>query len=121
MAEIDVCEIFCSDQSKVKRVKEKLQGSAGLADIFKALADDTRIKIAYALALEGELCVCDIANIIESSVANASHHLRVLRQMGLAKYEKRGKMVFYSLDDDHVFTLINQAFEHLQEEKHHGK
>lgn len=116
----DVCEIFCSNLEKVQRVKEKLRNTTGLADIFKALADDTRVKIACALAEEGELCVCDVANIIESTVANASHHLRILRQMGLAKYEKRGKMVFYSLDDGHVSTLIGQAFEHLQEGKHHG-
>lgn len=118
--ENDICEIFCSDAEKVKRIKNNLQVTLGLANIFKALADDTRVKIAYALASEGELCVCDVANIIDSSVANASHHLRMLRQMGLAKYEKRGKLVFYSLDDNHVLTLINQAFDHLQEGKHRG-
>ncbi|MDD2497414.1 MAG: metalloregulator ArsR/SmtB family transcription factor [Desulfitobacteriaceae bacterium] len=121
MTERDVCEIFCSDMEKVNRVKNRIKSTIGLADIFKALADDTRVKIAYALATEGELCVCDVANIIDSSVANASHHLRILRQMGLAKYEKRGKMVYYSLDDEHVLSLINQAFEHLQEGKHHGR
>ncbi|MGI6065065.1 MAG: ArsR/SmtB family transcription factor [Bacillota bacterium] len=121
MTERDVCEIFCFDIEKVNRVKKKIKNTMGLADIFKALADDTRVKIAYALATEGELCVCDVANIIDTSVANASHHLRLLRQMGLAKYEKRGKMVYYSLDDEHVLSLINQAFEHLQEGKHHGR
>lgn len=118
MVNKEVCEIFCSNEEKVKRVKEKLKGTEGLANIFKALADDTRVKIAYALWSEGELCVCDVANVIDSTVANASHHLRMLRQMGLAKHEKRGKLVYYSLDDNHVGTLIEQAFEHLKEGKH---
>lgn len=114
----ETCDIFCFDEEKVSRVKAKLQGIEGLAGIFKALGDETRIKIAFSLAEEKELCVCDIAHIIDSTVANASHHLRTLRQMGLAKSRKRGKMVYYSLDDNHVVSLIDQAFEHLQEVKH---
>lgn len=79
------------------------------------MADDTRMKIAYALCVEQELCVCDVANIIGSSVATASHHLRLLRNMGLAKYRKEGKLVFYSLDDDHVKQLILLAMVHSKE------
>ncbi|MDX1805419.1 MAG: metalloregulator ArsR/SmtB family transcription factor [Paenisporosarcina sp.] len=83
--------------------------------IFKALSDSTRLKITYALTLEKELCVCDVANIIGTSTATASHHLRYLRNMGLAKYRKEGKMVFYSLVDEHVYQLVRIALDHSKE------
>ncbi len=79
-----------------------------VAKVFKALSDDTRVKIAYVLSLEGELCVCDVANIIESSTATASHHLRLLKNLGIAKYRKEGKVVYYSLDDEHVKQLVEK-------------
>ena len=69
-----------------------------------------RVKIAYVLSLEGELCVCDVANIIESSTATASHHLRLLKNLGIAKYRKEGKVVYYSLDDEHVKTACRKSF-----------
>jgi DNA-binding transcriptional ArsR family regulator len=110
------------DENKVQRVKSELDqlNAAAVADMFKALADETRMKIAYALSVEKEMCVCDVANVIGSSVATASHHLRLLRNMGLAKYRKEGKMVFYSLDDDHVTQLIQIAVEHSEERMNHG-
>lgn len=114
----DVCEITCINQEKVSRVKSSLteQNPLEVAKIFKALSDDTRIKIAYALSLEDELCVCDVANIVGSTTATASHHLRLLKNLGLAKYRKEGKLVFYSLDDEHVKQLIQVAFEHHKED-----
>ncbi|NBJ67930.1 ArsR family transcriptional regulator [Roseburia sp. 1XD42-34] len=87
----------------------------GVEQIFKALADATRLKIAYALTLERELCVCDIANIIGATKATASHHLRLLRNMGLAKHRKEGKLVFYSLEDEHVHQLVTIATVHAKE------
>ncbi len=111
LREDDVCEIFCSNQAKVDRIKKKVHHTEGLAGMFKALADDTRIKIVYALSLE-ELCVCDVANIIGSSVATASHHLRLLKNTGLAKYRKEGKLVYYSLQDNCVRDIINSAINH---------
>ncbi|MBM7694108.1 DNA-binding transcriptional ArsR family regulator [Peribacillus deserti] len=119
MAEKNVCEVTCVHEDTVTRVKEKLKQkkTRDVASIFKALADDNRIKIAYALSLEEELCVCDAANIIGASTAAASHHLRLLYNLGLAKYEKRGKMVYYSLDDDHVKQIIHIAFAHQEEGK----
>ncbi len=117
MTEKDTCEITCYDSDKVNRVKMELnqQNTNGVAKIYKALADDTRIKVAYALCMEEELCVCDVANIIGSTTATASHHLRLLRNMGLAKYRKEGKLVFYSLDDDHVKQLVQIALAHSKE------
>ncbi|MFC5713676.1 ArsR/SmtB family transcription factor [Thalassorhabdus alkalitolerans] len=115
----DQCEIFCYDEEKVNRLKETIisEDMQHMARMFKALADDTRMKIAYSLSQEDELCVCDVAHIIGATTATASHHLRLLRNMGLAKYRKEGKLVFYSLDDDHIKQLILIAYEHKQEEK----
>ncbi|SDY58682.1 metalloregulator ArsR/SmtB family transcription factor [Thermoactinomyces sp. DSM 45892] len=111
------CEVICVDESKVTRIQQDLQTEdfEGTAQLFKALADPTRLKIAYAIHQEGELCVCDIAEIISSSIATASHHLRLLKKMGLAKIRKEGKLVYYSLDDDHVSQLIQLAFVHQKE------
>lgn len=111
------CEVTCVDDEKVSRVRSQITGqnTSEVAKIFKALSDDTRIKIALSLSIEDELCVCDVANIIGSSVATASHHLRLLKNLGIAKYRKKGKLVFYSIDDDHVKQLIQLAFTHQKE------
>ncbi len=113
----DVCETTCIDEEKVIRVQNNLseQNPLEVAKIFKALSDDTRIKIAYALSLEEKLCVCDVANIVGSTTATASHHLRLLKNLGLANYRKEGKLVYYSLDDEHVKQLILLAFAHHKE------
>jgi ArsR family transcriptional regulator, lead/cadmium/zinc/bismuth-responsive transcriptional repressor len=118
----DVCEITCFDEPKVNRLKQEIsqQNPAEVSKIFKALSDDTRVKIAFSLSLEEELCVCDVANIVGCTTATASHHLRLLRNMGLAKYRKEGKLVFYSLDDDHVKQLIHIAFAHQKEVSSRG-
>ncbi|MFE7064547.1 ArsR/SmtB family transcription factor [Sutcliffiella sp. NPDC057660] len=115
-AEKDTCETFCFDEPKVNTLKNRVEEVNGVELIFKALSDSTRIKIAYALTLEKELCVCDVANIIGSSTATASHHLRLLRSMNLAKYRKEGKLVFYSLADDHIHQLVSIALIHSKEE-----
>jgi len=114
--ENDVCEVFCFDREKVDRLREKVGITRGLSLLFKALADDTRVKIAYALSRE-ELCVCDVAGIIGSNVATASHHLRLLRNMGLARQRKEGKFVYYSLADGHIGELITLALRHVGEDK----
>lgn len=122
MATKDQCEVTCYDEEKVTRLREliKREDLEKTAQIFKALADETRMKIAYALYKEEELCVCDVANIIGATTATASHHLRLLRHLGLAKSRKESKLVFYSLDDDHVKQLIHMAHEHSKEEQKYG-
>ena len=90
---------------------------SSVAQLFKALADENRAKISYALCQDEELCVCDVANIIGSTVATASHHLRTLHKQGLVKVRKEGKLAFYSLDDDHVKQLIIIALAHKKEAK----
>lgn len=115
----EMCEVTCVDEVKVKRVKQHMQAASpsGVSDIFKALSDKTRLTIAYALLLEEELCVCDVANIVGSSTATASHHLRLLKKQGLAKFRKKGKLVYYSLDDEHVKEIVQLAITHQQEVK----
>lgn len=106
---------FCHDDKKVEQIKPLMDDVKDVELIFKALADPTRLKVAYALTLTDELCVHDVAHIIDSTTATASHHLRFLRNMRLAKYRKEGKMVFYSLDDEHVRQLILIAIIHAKE------
>ncbi|GAB6179749.1 metalloregulator ArsR/SmtB family transcription factor [Desulfotomaculum defluvii] len=119
MSKLDTCEIYCFNEEKVNSIKGELEKEdiSSIAQLFKALADDNRAKIAYSLSLNGELCVCDLANIIGSSVATASHHLRTLHKQGVVKYRKEGKMAFYSLDDEHIKQLIIIALEHKKEVK----
>ncbi|WP_234404802.1 ArsR/SmtB family transcription factor [Paenibacillus bouchesdurhonensis] len=92
---------------------------SGMAQMFKALSDPNRMKIAYLLQQKEELCVCDVASILNSSVATASHHLRLLRQMDITKSRKEGKNVFYSLKDHHIQTLITMTLEHQKEKNCH--
>lgn len=100
-----VCQVNCVNADKVNRLKPQVEGIAGVADLFKALADDTRVKVIYALG-EAELCVCDVAALIGGSKATASYHLRLLHHLGLARYRRDGKLVYYRLVDPHVGELV---------------
>ncbi|UCE05943.1 MAG: winged helix-turn-helix transcriptional regulator [bacterium] len=114
---IEVCKTNVVDFEKVNRVKNQLpdrQGITELSDTFKVLSDPTRLKIVLALATE-EMCVCDLAALIDVSVSAISHQLRLLRNMRLVSYRKEGKMVYYRLDDDHVENLIKEASRHVGE------
>ncbi|KON87768.1 ArsR family transcriptional regulator [Sporosarcina globispora] len=115
----DVCDIYCFDEPKVNRIQGELEKEdlSSVAQLFKALADENRAKISYALCQDEELCVCDIANIIGATVATASHHLRTLHKQGIVKFRKEGKLAFYSLDDDHIKQLMMIALEHRNEVK----
>lgn len=116
----EVCEVTTVHEEVVNRVQKALPDVGAAVAIFKALADETRLKIAFSLTLEEEMCVCDVAAVIGSSVATASHHLRYLREQALAKSRKKGKMVYYSLADDHVHQLVKVAHEHTIEGVEHG-
>ncbi len=117
----DTCEIYCYDEEKVNRVQEEIEKAdiSNISKVFKVIGDENRTKIAYALCREDELCVCDIANILGTSIATASHHLRTLHKLAILKHRKEGKLAFYSLDDDHIKQLILIALEHNQEVKTH--
>ena len=120
----DMCEEKCEttkvQEDIIMSVKKQIPELAKAAQIFKALADETRLKIAYALTIEEELCVCDVGEIIGSSTATASHHLRFLRDLSLAKSRRKGKLVYYSLADHHVNALVKIAYEHAIEEGEHN-
>lgn len=113
----DICDVTKVNEKIVGEVKQQLPDLTKVVPLFKALADETRLKIAYALTIEEELCVCDVSEIIGSSVATASHHLRFLRDLSLAKSRRKGKLVYYSLADHHVNELVKIAYEHSVEEE----
>ena len=85
-----------------------------LADLFKVFGDSTRIKILYVL-FENEMCVYDIASILNMTQRAISHQLRILKQNRLVKFRKEGKTVLYTLADEHVFTILSQGIEHVEE------
>lgn len=120
MTNKELCEVTIVHEEIVENLQSKLPNLGGVVQIFKAFADETRLKIAYSLTIETELCVCDVAAVIGSSVATASHHLRYLREHGLAKSRRKGKMVYYSLADDHVHQLVQVAHEHSKESEGYG-
>lgn len=116
-ATADCCDQFDPTVPEGREaLREKIVEVAGLSELFKALADETRIRILYLLSLQ-ELCVCDIAEIMEMSLPAVSHHLRLLKMMRIVKYRRDGKNVYYSLDDHHVLGLIQLALEHYEEER----
>lgn len=85
-----------------------------VAELFKIFGDSTRIRILTALS-QAELCVCDVATILNMTKSAVSHQLRILRQAKLVKNRRSGKEVYYSLDDDHVYKIINLALDHIKE------
>ena len=115
--EADVCETEFVDRKRVEVVRRKMPDGTllgELSEIFKVLGDPTRLRIVSALAVK-ELCVCDIANLLGTSISAVSHQLRVLRNLKLVKHRKDGKMVYYSLDDDCVETLLKEGLKHIEE------
>lgn len=112
---------FCScsilHENIIEIVKKKMPQEEklyDLAELFKVFGDTTRVKIISAL-FEAEMCVCDIAELLGMTQSAISHQLRVLRQARLVKHRKEGKVVFYSLDDEHIKTIFNQGLEHILE------
>ena len=107
------------DDDTVNSIEEKMPIESELyelADLFKVFGDSTRIKILYVL-YENEMCVFDIAKILNMTQSAISHQLRVLKQNRLVKYRKEGKTVLYTLADEHVFTILSQGIEHVEEER----
>ena len=106
------------DIEKVKKIKKIMPSDDllfDIAEVFKVFGDTTRMKIISAL-LEAELCVGDIAEITNSTQSAISHQLRVLKQAKLVKFRKEGKIVYYSLDDEHVSEMYEMAKRQIEEE-----
>ncbi|HOA82155.1 MAG TPA: metalloregulator ArsR/SmtB family transcription factor [Defluviitaleaceae bacterium] len=115
--EIKKCDSTIIHEDVVNKVKENMppeESLYNLAELFKVFGDSTRIRILYALSAS-DMCVCDIAALLDMSQSAISHQLRILKQARLVKYRKEGKVVYYSLDDDHVNQIFAQGLEHVKE------
>ena len=113
----DHCDVFHLDPAKAATLKRRLLSPAlvtALAETFKVLGDTTRVRILDALS-RSELCVCDIATLLGLSESAVSHQLRLLRGMRLVRPRRAGRMVYYSLDDQHIVGLFEQGLEHVEE------
>lgn len=113
----DACLETCTHEDAIDSALKKMPNdeiTLAAADFFKAFSDKTRLRILSALSFE-ELCVCDIATLLNMTQSAISHQLRFLKQARLVKSRKSGKTVFYSLCDDHIVTILAQGIEHVQE------
>ena len=115
----NLCSINEIDPDRVALVQKQAlpeRTVEQLSRLFSALSDPTRIKILHALNMTDELCVCDLAALAELSVSAVSHQLRLLRDRDLVHARRDGRMVFYSLADDHIKTLFGTGVEHADED-----
>lgn len=113
----DTCQINVIDKDKIELAQKSMSDSTTLsetADVFSLLGDYTRIRILQALSTT-ELCVCDLAAILGATSSAVSHQLRLLRSKGIVKYRREGKVVYYSLADEHVHQLLTQMIKHIEE------
>ena len=114
--ECDVCEELCEHPQTICLAKADALPEAEaqrVAETFKLLGDTTRVKILHALS-KRELCVCDLAAIVQMGQSAVSHQLRLLRGARLVKYRRDGKMAWYSLDDEHINLLLRQGVDHVR-------
>lgn len=115
---VEKCDFICVHEDIVKQVNEKMPEEEklfDLAEFFKIFGDTTRIRILYVLMCS-EMCVCDLAQLLDMTQSAISHQLRILKQMELVKNRREGKSVFYSLADGHIKTILSQGLEHIEEE-----
>lgn len=116
---VERCEYIHVHEDIVEKVNDRMPAEDDLddlADFFKIFGDTTRIKILYVL-LCSEMCVCDLAQILNMTQSAISHQLRVLKQMDLVKSRREGKTIFYSLADGHITTILSQGLDHIQEDE----
>ena len=115
----EVCDLVQIDLARVRKIRAELvvpEAVAGLAETFSALGDPTRVRILDALS-HGELCVCDLAAVLGLSQSAVSHQLRLLRGIRLVRPRRDGRIVFYSLDDQHIMSIFKQTLQHVEEER----
>jgi len=111
------CQHSLIDEQRVALARQHMPDERLLSDtaeIFSLLGDLTRVKILQALAIT-ELCVCDLAALLEMTSSAISHQLRLLRARGIVRFRKEGKVVYYRLDDEHVQTLVDVSLKHAAE------
>ena len=115
----EVCDLVQIDLARVRKIRAELvvpEAVEGLAETFSALGDPTRVRILDALS-HGELCVCDLAAVLGLSQSAVSHQLRLLRGIRLVRPRRDGRIVFYSLDDQHIMSIFKQTLQHVEEER----
>ena len=114
---IEKCSCNVIHKDTVIKVKEKLPKEEtlyDLAELFKVFGDSTRIKILCAL-FESEMCVCDLSALLSISQSAISHQLRVLKSARLVKFRRDGKVIYYSLDDEHIKNIFDEGLKHITE------
>ena len=116
-ADADCCEEHIVHMDAVETARSQMPGeeiTTAASDFFKAFSDRTRLRILTAL-VSAELCVCDIASLLNMGQSAISHQLRILKQMRLVKFRRDGRSVLYSLADSHIETILAQGMEHIGE------
>lgn len=115
--EIEKCDVTVIHQDSIDKVKKDMlvqEDLIRMADLFKVFGDATRLRIINALMLS-EMCVCDLSALLEVSQSAISHQLRILKQTRLVKYRREGKVVYYSLDDEHIENIFVTGYSHISE------
>ena len=114
---LEQCDYMHLHEKVIEQVQEEMPEEEilyDLAELFKVFGDSTRIKILYAL-FESDLCVGDLAQLVNISQSAVSHQLKILKDAKLVKFRREGKIIFYMLDDDHVRTMLSMGMEHVEE------
>ena len=115
--EVECCDAVEVHENLLKIVNETMPEETelyDLAELFKVFGDSTRIRILFVL-FEAEVCVCDLAQVLQMTQSAISHQLKILKQNKLVKSRREGKSIFYSLADDHVRTIIAKGCDHIEE------
>ena len=115
--DVETGELLAAHEQIVKKVLDDQPADEylyDLAELFKVFGDSTRIKILYAL-FESELCVGDIALLLNLSQSAVSHQLKILKDAKLVRFRREGKIIFYALDDEHVRNILSMGMEHIEE------
>ncbi len=118
LSPVESCMVKGIHQETVKGVRKQMPDAVDLyelADLFKLFGDSTRITILWALT-DSELCVCDLCALLKMKQPAVSHHLKNLKQARVVKARREGKVIYYSLDDDHIRKLLNLGMEHVREQ-----
>lgn len=116
VSDLDVCAVAATDPARVAVVAESLideDVASDLAELFRLLGDPTRVRILYALLEAGELCVCDVAEVVGTTDTKVSQAMRLLRGAGAVRNRRDGRNVYYRLDDAHVRMLLDVSREHV--------
>ncbi len=113
----EVCEVRCINPSRVRALAKSVPSDdvlVELSDVFQVMSDPNRLKILHCLS-QAEVCVCDLSAVLGLSTSAVSHQLRMLRAMRLIRPRREGRMIYYSLHDEHIAKLMRMALEHERE------